>query len=266
MGETAYRTEQEQAVNLETLRIAATTREQVQCMDDLSHGVLYPTGCFSRWILPRGRRLSESLSNDPAAPTPFVVPRAASAKCFTREQIEAYLGRLEHPVDVSHEISRAAADMQRRADDLSAKMAGEIHKAAAQMVSDLRDDARDFVNSFMAKNTIAVSPNDYGRTCGVYFLRRHGVVIYVGQSVNILARINQHVSAGKIIFDEVEYLRCDQSDLNDYEGFFIRFLRPAENGWGRVKEHAAPQSRLWEKFARLQFRVVDGVDESEDVA
>jgi len=234
-------------------RVASVTTDQLLSLDDMEDDTFYPMGCFARWLLPRGRRLGEALANDPEAPRPVVHPKAVTAKCFTRAMVKDYLARLDCPVDLANEVSRIAADMERRTRAAEARIANDIQMATMEGLSEIREEARQFVKDFLAKSAGTLPPEDYTRICGVYFLRRFGAVVYVGQSVNILARVNQHVSAGKIEFDEVEYLRCSPDDLNDYEGFFIRFLRPPENGRGTDKNHAAPSSKLWDRFSRLRL-------------
>lgn len=254
MTEIPPRTNGAQTVNLETpFRLGSAAADRLLCVDDMDPCTIYPTTCFSGWIMPRGRRLSEALTNDPSAPKPIIDPRIARAKCFTRAQIEEYLSSLGEPVGVALEISRIAAGMERRTAAAEAGIEAAVREAARDAVAGVKIEAQAFINDFMATSAVAIPPESYGRICGVYFLRLHGKVVYVGQSVNILARVNQHVSAGRIDFNEVEYLRCSPDDLNDYEGFFIRFLRPVENGWGSAKEHAAPTSKLWDRFSRLQF-------------
>jgi hypothetical protein len=64
-------------------------------------------------------------------------------------------------------------------------------------------------------------------TC-VYFLVLDNEIQYVGQSANILSRIQQHV-VDKKTFDRVFYLPVPKSELNTVEGEFIKKLRPPLN-------------------------------------
>lgn len=62
---------------------------------------------------------------------------------------------------------------------------------------------------------------------GVYFLKKEGVVVYIGESDNILRRIGQHISDGKKDFDSFEvYPTADRKRL---EAFLIKTLRPKYN-------------------------------------
>lgn len=61
---------------------------------------------------------------------------------------------------------------------------------------------------------------------GVYFLCHNQEVVYVGQSVNIVARITAHTDKR---FDRVFFLPWPKDDLDRVEGAFIRTLRPPLN-------------------------------------
>lgn len=65
--------------------------------------------------------------------------------------------------------------------------------------------------------------------CGVYFLVDNGVISYVGQSVNIPARIKDHVVNEEKTFDSVSYIRCPKEKLDILESFYIRTLAPRDN-------------------------------------
>jgi hypothetical protein len=65
----------------------------------------------------------------------------------------------------------------------------------------------------------------------VYFLIAESAVVYVGQSVNLSARVLSHIK-GKH-FDRVVYLPTSKAELGAVELKFIRALRPKYNA--RVK-------------------------------
>lgn len=62
---------------------------------------------------------------------------------------------------------------------------------------------------------------------GVYFLIRGGEVVYVGQSVNVHARISQHKDKK---FDRYAFVPCDADSLDVLESLYIHCLRPGLNG------------------------------------
>lgn len=73
-----------------------------------------------------------------------------------------------------------------------------------------------------------LSRADYA-TSGIYFLHFRGEVIYVGKSLNMWARIGQHMTEGKKHFDHVSCRRIKPSELDDWERYFIELLAPTQN-------------------------------------
>lgn len=66
-----------------------------------------------------------------------------------------------------------------------------------------------------------------GLWTGVYFLLRGPMVVYVGQSVNVMSRVANHVEDKE--FDAVHILPVIASELDAVEGAFIRHFRPVLN-------------------------------------
>ena len=67
------------------------------------------------------------------------------------------------------------------------------------------------------------------RICGVYFLLYRGQVVYVGQSKDVVGRINRHVDEHLKDFDRVLYIPCPSELLDYYEKRLIVALRPKYN-------------------------------------
>lgn len=63
---------------------------------------------------------------------------------------------------------------------------------------------------------------------GVYFLKKRGKIIYVGQSTDILKRIYQH-RYNKIDFDSYDYITCDTDALRELEKELIKKHCPKLN-------------------------------------
>jgi hypothetical protein len=63
--------------------------------------------------------------------------------------------------------------------------------------------------------------------CGVYFLIQDEAVVYVGQSVNVYARMKQH--ALDKVFDRCLFLPIPQQYIGFVEQFFIGQLKPVLN-------------------------------------
>jgi hypothetical protein len=83
---------------------------------------------------------------------------------------------------------------------------------------------------------------DYKRMSGVYFLVRGARVVYVGQSVNVVARVATHLVDPKKTFERVAFLPVDDPGmLTPVEQFFIFTLDPPLNG---VKPSAANEQFL----------------------
>lgn len=78
----------------------------------------------------------------------------------------------------------------------------------------------------MAIRGLPVVEIDYSRRCGIYFLCDADVVVYVGQSVNVVGRVHSHTDKQ---FDSVFYLACSQADLLQIESYWIDRLKPKYN-------------------------------------
>jgi len=67
----------------------------------------------------------------------------------------------------------------------------------------------------------------WNRTSGVYFLIDNSEIVYVGQAVNVYARIDQH-SFTKT-FSHYAFVPCKKELLDRLESLYIHFLRPKLN-------------------------------------
>jgi predicted DNA-binding transcriptional regulator AlpA len=76
--------------------------------------------------------------------------------------------------------------------------------------------------------------------CGIYLLRdEFGHVVYVGQSVNCVARIGTHSADASKSFKSVTIIPRPEDELDDWEGFLIRALCPSQQGT------EGPASKFW---------------------
>lgn len=64
--------------------------------------------------------------------------------------------------------------------------------------------------------------------CGVYFLVSDGIVVYVGQSIDVLSRIGAHARSGKR-FDSFAFVATRPDQLEDAELEYIQRFRPSLN-------------------------------------
>ncbi|WP_250518638.1 phage integrase Arm DNA-binding domain-containing protein [Caballeronia sp. ATUFL_M1_KS5A] len=78
-------------------------------------------------------------------------------------------------------------------------------------------------------NSIVTKAIRYDQVCGVYFLIHGDMIVYVGQSRNILTRLAQHQSECAKIFDSFYMIECKASDLDRIEALYIRKFRPIYN-------------------------------------
>jgi hypothetical protein len=91
-------------------------------------------------------------------------------------------------------------------------------------------DVLDHINGIIFGNSsIKKISSELLLCCGIYFLIKENAIVYVGQSVNVAARIVAHKNDGKD-FDEVRFIKCKKEVLDEREMFFIRLLKPELNG------------------------------------
>lgn len=62
---------------------------------------------------------------------------------------------------------------------------------------------------------------------GIYFLLKKKKIVYIGQTVNAVPRINSHVN--NIDFDQVRIIQCRKKVLKKYEKRWIIRFRPKHN-------------------------------------
>ena len=67
------------------------------------------------------------------------------------------------------------------------------------------------------------------RIKGIYFLISKNEIVYVGQSCEILSRVETHRKQNKKIFDSFSYFEYDFDNLDNIEAYFIFKLKPKYN-------------------------------------
>lgn len=77
------------------------------------------------------------------------------------------------------------------------------------------------------------------KASGVYFLLNGNEIVYVGQAVNVYARIGQHVDKR---FDRYAFIPCAINALDKLESLYIHCLRPKLNGNYKNEAKNAPIS------------------------
>ena len=63
---------------------------------------------------------------------------------------------------------------------------------------------------------------------GIYFLINSGKIRYVGQTINIHHRIDQHRRGGRE-FDSYSFIPCEREQLNELERIYRDLIMPPEN-------------------------------------
>lgn len=86
---------------------------------------------------------------------------------------------------------------------------------------DLRDTA-----GLLTASEIVAQAQSPATLSGVYFLIKHGEVIYVGQSINAYDRLSAHLSKE---YDAFFVIPVDPDELLVVEARYIAFLKPRLN-------------------------------------
>jgi hypothetical protein len=63
---------------------------------------------------------------------------------------------------------------------------------------------------------------------GVYFLIRYGEVKYVGKTINLYHRLDQHRRDGRE-FESYSFIPCSKEQLPELEQIYLDLLMPEEN-------------------------------------
>ena len=93
----------------------------------------------------------------------------------------------------------------------------------------------------LLEEEIVAGAQGYKFSCGVYFLVHAGAVIYVGQSINVYARVYSHNQSGKV-FDSFAFTPCEREELDMLESLYIHALCPSGQGRSTHGNLAAPYS------------------------
>lgn len=94
-------------------------------------------------------------------------------------------------------------------------------------LSDISPVLKQMNFSLVPVSEIVRKSSNYGNVCGVYFLIKDSEIVYIGQSINIAARITSHKDKE---FDNVSYVTCKRSELDILESLYIIAYNPVLNG------------------------------------
>lgn len=222
----------------------------------------YSVGSFDGLMLPRSRSLVDALRNDPAAPRGRQI---SQGRYFTKDEIEAYIadycGSYQRFREVSTEIATELRKKDAACEAAILKVRAEVSEAiagSAAMLAAIRLEVdtklAQFLIDFEQSFSIDVTERSQAR-CGVYFLRKADVIVYIGQSTNVYSRVATHERDKD--FDSVTFVPCAKEQLDDLEGFYIRLIKPPLNGYSSQqalgRDNGAPRSKLWEETRHIAW-------------
>ena len=253
----------------------ATTPSLVMSAEDIKPDLWYRRSAFAQFRFNRGRLLSDALLHDPSAPISVQNPRQPKQFFVLGSDVLAYLASYDALLDegtLQKQRESDLANMKKRIENAEEFMRLAIKESDAlalkkyeNTLGEYRRDYEDKLSKFGDFRTslmervmehLKMEAIDITKaaslSCGVYFLRYEGQIVYVGQSVSVYNRVSAHRKEKK--FDQVSFLPCKQEELNNLEGFFIRLLMPKLNGHSRDGVHGAPSSNLWQEVVELDVR------------
>ena len=244
--------------------------------EDIRPELWYRRSAFSQFRFHRGRLLSDALLHDPLAPISVQNPRlpkqffvfgsdvlaylasyddAPMEERAVQKQRESDLANMKKRIENAEEYARIA--MQESDANALKKYEGKLmeyrrdYEGKLREFGDFRTSLMERVMDHLSKEAIDIT-KAASLSCGVYFLKHEGQIVYVGQSVSVYNRVSAHRKYKK--FDQVSFLPCKQEELNNLEGFFIRLLMPKLNGHSRDGVHGAPSSSLWQEVVELDVK------------
>lgn len=143
-------------------------------------------------------------------------------------------------------IRKEAAIEKRReaaeqADHLTANIRALEQKLATLQVMDTASALAESMTgaALLSETQIVLASRPWNGNSGVYFLVKGTRVVYVGQALNLQARISQHSDKD---FDRFAYITCPPEQLDKLEALYIHTLRPPLNGTRPDGSKVAPIS------------------------
>ncbi len=235
-------------------------RQRPQTIDEIDGASFYLKVDLVDVFLPRGRSLSEALRNDPMAPQYQTLSgRNAKAKFYLGADVIRYANSAYDDVSVLEKriTQKALENAHKYLETARAAIVAERQELKAERERIASNNLLALTASINRhlSNAKLVKFFPASQKSGVYFLKQEKTIVYIGQSVAVGARISSHMMGGSKQFDEVVIFYCDPTELDNWEGFFIRLLRPKYNGGvGKdLKNLSAPRSALWLKVEAWQL-------------
>ena len=143
--------------------------------------------------------------------------KAIAAKSVATRQRNMREREAKRLVDIEQRDSLKCEIKKLKAELDSLEKLEQVNKAALTLTG----------KTLLREEEIVNAANTWELATGVYFLIDSGKVVYVGQSVNIYARIASHHDK---VFDSFAFIPCNKKTLDSLESLYIHILRPALNG------------------------------------
>jgi hypothetical protein len=236
-------------------------------VNDINPEQDYTVGELCKIRTGRNRELVEALRNDPIAPNP--VFQTHNKKLYRGKDIIAYVNgenaglsdletiaikKVNAVLEREREnLERERAKLEKEREALHAAINEERNKWTIENLEALKNEVLQCLK--LESGRLASGYVGTWAGPGVYFLKDKGEIVYVGQSVMMAGRISQHMADHNKTFNEVMFFKCEKEELDNWEGFFIRLLRPKLNGGINRENPSAPLSSLWMRVEKWKVEM-----------
>lgn len=162
-------------------------------------------------LLNRWEREGQPLRSMGGRYRPLDVIAKAWAKGMTIER--------ERAEKVRFDLEQAREELE----DLEGRVGAKRHQIAMDEISSSLSS-----KVLLTEEEIVAGKQSYVKNSGVYFLIKGQRVVYVGQSVNVYARVASHAPTKD--FDSFTYIPLPVYQLDAAESLYIHALKPEQNG------------------------------------
>lgn len=143
-------------------------------------------------------------------------------RAIAAKGIETRRRRLREDADLLFVAKGRVVGLKDRIDELEARLL-ELQTIEVMACASAKLTGK----TLLREEQIIASSLPWDAASGIYFLVKDKRVVYVGQSVNVFARIPTHRDKD---FDSYAYIPCSRSTLNRLESLYIHLLQPPLNG------------------------------------
>jgi hypothetical protein len=172
---------------------------------------------------------------------------------FLNKQIE--MKRRSQQLSEFDELSRSIVRLKKQKDELEAN----IKQILPQTKTIFEDACLTDITIHNEFEIIAASV-PFKPMCGIYFLIKEKKVVYVGQSVNVPARVASHFHDKQKSFENVAIIECHPDQLDVWETLYIHLLRPEQNGKGNTESGKTTPMSLKEIIRQINTNKKEELD------